>query len=69
MNLECSGDGLHLNSRLLTQPHRSELKLVAVSVDFPWTGSWHDTSPSLGDSVHETGASALVSCSDSLACR
>jgi len=44
VNLECGGDGLHLNPRLLTQANGCELKLVAVSVDLPWTGSWHDTS-------------------------
>ena len=32
MNLERGSDGLHLNPRLLTQAHRGELKLVAVSV-------------------------------------
>jgi hypothetical protein len=44
MNLECGRDGLHGNPGLLTQTYRSELKLVAVAVDFPWTGSWQHTS-------------------------
>jgi hypothetical protein len=57
MNLE-RGDGLHLHPRLLTQANRGELKLVAVAVDFPWTGSWHDTSSLSDESVHETGARA-----------
>lgn len=43
MNLECGRDRLDLNARLLTQPNRGELKLVAVPINLPWTGSWHDT--------------------------
>jgi hypothetical protein len=60
MNLERRRDGLHLNPRLLTQAHRSELKLVAVASNFPWPGSWHNTSALLGESVHESGASSPV---------
>jgi len=63
MNLERGGDRLHLHLRLLTQANRGELKLVAIPVNLPWTGSWHDTSSSLGESVHETGARAAVSFS------
>jgi hypothetical protein len=44
MNLERGSDSLHLNPRLLTQANGGELKLVAVPIDLPWTGSWHDTS-------------------------
>jgi hypothetical protein len=64
MNLQRGRDGLDLNARLLTQPNRGELKLVAVPIDLPWTGSWHDTSSSLGESVHETGARAFDSCNN-----
>jgi hypothetical protein len=64
MDLERGSDGLHLHARLLTQANGGELKLVAVAVNLPWTGSWHDTSSSLGESVHETGATALVKCND-----
>ena len=39
------------------RPHR-------YPVDFAWTGSWHDTSSSLGESVHETGGTSLDSFND-----
>jgi len=67
MNLECGDGGLHLHPRLLAQASRGELKLVAVLVDFPWSGSRHDTkSPcelqrSLGDWVEISGSSQPVS--------
>jgi len=60
MNLERRRDGLHLNSGLLAQANGGELKLVGVASDFAWPRSWHDTSW-LGESVYETGASAVVS--------
>ena len=37
MDLQRSGDGLHLQPRLLTEPDRRELKLVAVLPYCPWS--------------------------------
>jgi len=44
MDLKGRGDRLHLKPRLPTQARGSEPKLVAVLVDLPWSGLWHDTS-------------------------
>src|SRR3954453_15807039 len=62
MNLERGSDGLHLNPGLLTQVNGGELKLVGIPSDVTRSRSRHDPS-SLGESVHETGATSPVSCS------
>ena len=39
MDLQHSGDGLHLNPRLLTQSHRGQLELVTVLAYRAWPKS------------------------------
>src|SRR6185437_13509302 len=67
MNRQRGGDSLDLNPRLLTQADGYQLELVAVLSGRARPCSRHrDTPELLGGSVHETGASTLVSCNASL---
>ena len=60
LNVERGGDSLHLQVRLVTQPHRRELEVPAVLGDPTGSGPGHVTPQSLGRSVNESGARSAV---------
>lgn len=46
MNIQRRCDRLHLNPRLLAQPHRRQFERETLLADLPWPGACHlDTSP------------------------
>lgn len=59
---QCCGLRLYLDPRLLAQAHGGAIELVTIAADRAWACSRHETPPSFGRSVHQSGASSTVRC-------